>query len=428
MFNFHPHTRSRIIIMWFLCLPGYCLLWTRLLVRIGKSSHARHDAEHVVVRRIHTHRGAGGRANRVVGHRQQDGRVINTRQVASARGLVLLGLQSKRVHVDAHRRHVGVVLEGLHLVEVASLAALEAVVAVELQQRVDRGVGAGEALHAGHTVARLQDRAVPPVGVVERLLALPGVHHVVVAGHEGIALHNPDELLARVVEVELQLVGGGSHRLAARELQGLNQVLVGHLGELAALVRVQVDVVHVERRRHKAGRRHTVADRVHVGQGGRGVPAQVTYVVELEVDAHLVVLEGNQRQSEARVAVEPELEGDVQGVLRRALQGLVRLVGLAASAVVIAVLTALNQQIHELGHVANHLGIARLLARLLRELIPDLEPVTVVLVNALAANLQLHILDKVVAHPVEPAELGARAVRGQQRHLRQSGLEVDAVD
>jgi len=139
---------------------------------------------------------------------------------------VLLGLQSERVHVDAHRGHVGVVLEGLHLVEVASLAALEAVVAVELEQGVHRGVAAGKALQAGHTVARLQHGAVPPVGVVERLLALPRVHHVVVAGHEGIALHNPDELLARVVEVELQLVGGRGHRLAARELQGLNQVLV----------------------------------------------------------------------------------------------------------------------------------------------------------------------------------------------------------
>ena len=54
------------------------------LVRVGKAAHAAHDTEHVVVGRIHTHRGARGRANRVVGHRQEDGRVINTRQVARA--------------------------------------------------------------------------------------------------------------------------------------------------------------------------------------------------------------------------------------------------------------------------------------------------------------------------------------------------------
>jgi len=93
---------------------------------------------------------------------------------------------------------------------------------------------------------------------------------------------------------------------------------VGDLGELAALVRVQVDVVDVERRRDKARRRDTVTDRVDVGNRGGLVEAQVAEVVELEVDADLVVLERNQRQRQARVAVEPELQRDVQRVLRRA--------------------------------------------------------------------------------------------------------------
>ena len=88
---------------------------------------------------------------------------------------MLLGLESERVDVDARGGDVGVVLEGLHLVEVASLADLEAVVAVQLEQSRDAGVLARHALHAGHGVARLQHRAVPPVGEVERLLALPGV-------------------------------------------------------------------------------------------------------------------------------------------------------------------------------------------------------------------------------------------------------------
>jgi len=39
------------------------------------------------------------------------------------------------------------------------------------------------------------------------------------------------------------------------------------------------------------------------------------------------------------------------------------------------------------------------------------EPVTVLLVNALATDFNLNGLDKIVARPVEPAELGARAVR-----------------
>jgi hypothetical protein len=45
---------------------------------------------------------------------------------------VLLGLESERVDVDTDGRDVGVVLVRLDLVEVAALAHLEAVVAVEL--------------------------------------------------------------------------------------------------------------------------------------------------------------------------------------------------------------------------------------------------------------------------------------------------------
>ena len=57
-----------------------------------------------------------------------------------------------------------------------------------------------------------------------------------------------------------------------------------------------------------------------------------------------------------------------------------------------------------------------------------MEPVAIVLVDALAANLNLDVLDEVVADPVEPAELGARAVRGLERHGGERGLEVHAVD
>ena len=94
---------------------------------------------------------------------------------------MLLGLESERVDVDAHRRDVRVVLEGLDLVEIATLANLEAVVAVELEESRDRGVVARKTLDTRDGVARLEDGAVPPVGVVEGLLASPGVDDVVVA-------------------------------------------------------------------------------------------------------------------------------------------------------------------------------------------------------------------------------------------------------
>jgi len=97
---------------------------------------------------------------------------------------------------------------------------------------------------------------------------------------------------------------------------------VGDLGELAALVRVEVDVVDVERRGDEARGGNAVADRVEIRELGRVVPAEVAKVVELEVDADLVVLERNEREREARIAVEPELEGDIHRVLGRALRKL----------------------------------------------------------------------------------------------------------
>ena len=57
-----------------------------------------------------------------------------------------------------------------------------------------------------------------------------------------------------------------------------------------------------------------------------------------------------------------------------------------------------------------------------------MEPVAVVLVDTLAANLDLNRLNKVVSNPVEPAELGTRAVRRLERNLGERGLEVHAVD
>ena len=342
---------------------------------------------------------------------------------------MLLRLQSEGVDVDTDSGDVGVVLVRLDPVEVVAITDSEAIVAVELDEGSDYRVVTSHTLNTGDGVTGLEDGAVPPVAVVERLLALPGVDDGVVAADERVALYNPDELLARVVEVELDLVGRGGDGLAASELEGVNQVLVGDLGELTALVSVQVDVVNIQRGCNEALGRDAVADDVGVGDLlGSIVPAHVAQVIELQVDAHLVVLEGDQGQSQTRVAVKPELERNVQGVLRGALLDLVRSVGGTGAAVGVAVLTTLDQYVHQLGDVTNHLGVASLLARLLGELIPDLEPVSVMLIDALATNLDLDIADQIVTRPVEPAELGARAVRAQQGDLGQSGLQVHAVD
>ncbi len=370
------------------------------------TSHAAHHAEHIEVGRVHADRRRQVGANSVVGHGQEQRGVVDTRQVARAARLVLLRLEGKRVNVDADSGDVGVVLIRLNQVEVVAVANLEAVVTVELEERGDGRVLAGHALDAGNRVARLEHRAIPPVRVVKRLLALPLVDDGIIARDERVALDDPDELLARVVEVELQLVGRRGDRLLTSVLEDINQVLVRDLGELAALIGVEVDVIDVERRGGKAALADTVADRVRV-RGVRVVPAQVVQGVELEVDAHLVILEGDQRQSQTRVAAEPELQRDVEGVHRGARGDDLGGERLTAIAIVVARRAALVEEVRELGNVADHLGIASLLTRLLGELVPDVKPITVVLVNALATDLNLDVVDEVVTDPVEPTELGA---------------------
>ena len=203
---------------------------------------------------------------------------------------------------------------------------------------------------------------------------------------------------------------------------------MGDLGEAATLICVEVDVVDIERGGDKAALGNTVTDCVCVGEVGV-VEAEVVERVELEPDLDLVVLEGDQGECKTRVAAEPELEGHVECVLRGAVEHLRGGVGLCVGrAAVVAALTALDEEVDEGRNVADHLGIAGLLASLLGELIPDLEPVTVVLVDLLTTDLNVDVVDQVVADPVEPAELGTRAVRGLEADLGKGGLEVDAVD
>ena len=339
---------------------------------------------------------------------------------------MLLGLEGKRVDVDADRGDVRVVLVRLHQVEVAALTLIEPVVAVELDLGRHDRVAARHALDARDRVARLEHRAVEPVRVVEGLETLVGVHRAI-ARDERVALDNPDKLLRGVVEVELDLVGRARHGLTARELELLDQVLVRDLGEAAALIRVEVDVIDIERGRHEARRRNARDDGA---AGARAVPAEVGQLVELEPDLDLVVLERDEGERKARVAVEPELQRNVQRVLGRAVGRDGRRERLRARrrARAVAALTALDEEIDELRHVANHVGVTGLLARLLRELIPDLEPVTVVLVDLLATDLNVHIVDQIVANPVEPAELRARRVRARELDLGERGLEVHTVD
>jgi len=219
----------------------------------------------------------------------------------------------------------------------------------------------------------------------------------------GIRLDDPDEFLARVVEVELNLVGGGTDGFITSELELLNEVLVRVLGHFAALVSVEEDVVDVEGGSNKG---------LLVGGGDRDSsgtrlaqcldsPQAFTNRAEVNVNLDLVVLESNEGKGKSRVAAEPEKERDVKGGLR---EGLARSADLGRSSRCGArsrhIIEGRISDVGQLGGVANHLEVSLLLLRREGELIPDVHPVSVVAVNALSTDFNLNLGDELLTNEV----------------------------
>jgi len=335
--------------------PRYCrLIVLEHLIAKSETAHARLDAQDVVVHREQLLLGSSaGDAARLDRHCHLG--VIDTREVAGAGGLVLLGLQGEGIHVDAWVRAARVVHEGLVLVEVLAQLLLETVLAVEdnleLIERaslihgidvtrtrgarrvalLNPGEGVGLALGKHTSRARYQAhigtgreaaRSVKvQVGHARQVGQNEvvgvdidcGVHrhlHVLRASREvpqgvevgrggGVGVYvAPHELLHWVVEGQanqLEGVVGGGRGVTASVLDLLDQVLVALLGEAATLLSVKV---------------HIVGPDLEIG-------AEVGCVVgsQVEIKADLVVLQGNQGQVQARVAVEEEQQRQVHAGL-----------------------------------------------------------------------------------------------------------------
>jgi len=223
----------------------------------------------------------------------------------------------------------------------------------------------------------------------------------------GVGLDNPDELLDGVVEVQLDLVGRRTDRLVARELKLLNEVLMGILGHTAALIRVKEDVVDEERSSNEGLVVSVGALDGPRGCGGKGVdgPEALIDGAKIDVDADLVVLESNEGESKARVLAEPELERNVEGGLR---ESVTRSANLARSVRLARTIDGRERgvrKVGELGGVTNHRPVSLLLGSIDRELVPDVHPVTVVAVNALAANLNLNLGDELLTREIEPPSI-----------------------
>ena len=211
------------------------------------------DAEDVVVGGEHVHgsRGTGS-------HLDGNLRVIDAGEVASAGGLVLLGLEREGVGVHTGSGAAGVMVVRLDLVEVLTLLLLEAVLTVkdkleglELTGRL-LGVSRGGELGSVHGGAEVGDGHIAVgIQVVGSLVRLEGnLSDKVVLGEvpqgrlRGGVGEAPHQFLDGVVVRETDLLGGrGVNGIGTSVLDLLDEVLVALLRKSPTLLSVKVDVV-----------------------------------------------------------------------------------------------------------------------------------------------------------------------------------------
>jgi len=106
---------------------------TTNLVGVGKTSHTTHDAKDIVVGGVDTDLGGLGTRDGSSRDNELKSGVVNSGEVASSRGLVLLRAKGEGVDIDTSVRVSGVVLERLNEVEVSSFALREAILTVKLE-------------------------------------------------------------------------------------------------------------------------------------------------------------------------------------------------------------------------------------------------------------------------------------------------------
>jgi len=175
-----------------------------------------------------------------------------------------------------------------------------------------------------------------------------------------------------VVEGETLVGGGtGSDGVGASVLDLLDEVFVTLLGEASALFGVEVHVVGPD-----------------LEHGGAQVLVEL--VRQIEVNAHFVVLKGNEWQVKTWVAVEEEDEWQVDSVT---------------------------------GEGSSHLGPVSLLGFIQVKLGVQTPPALVVLVDALTTDGEFGGRDRTLSDPVA-VEVGRVVVVRGRSHTR-SGLEFD---
>ena len=166
---------------------------------------------------------------------------------------------------------------------------------LEKTRGIDEGILTGSLTRSTECMESIR-KSIKRIGIVERLGTKSTVEgRRTIKGRAiiniGIRLNNPDELLNRVVEVELDLIGRLTDRLVTSELNLLNEVLVGVLGHLSALIGIKEDIVNIERSSNK---RLLVGNRGSLGAGSTSKainsPEALTNRAKIEVNLDFVVL------------------------------------------------------------------------------------------------------------------------------------------
>ena len=291
----------------------------------------------------------------------RDLRVIDAGEVAGTGRLVFLGLERERVRVDTGVGGAGVVVVGLHLVEVLTFLFLEAILAVEDELELGEGTnsvfreGDGGTSGADRKEGRTRQRGgheavgrgdLMHVGINDDVVGILG--EVPQGRGRGSVGEAPHELLNGVVVGEADLLNTGRiDGIDAGVLHLLDQVFMTLLREAATLLGVEVDVVgpHLE--------------------GGGQVSAHVGG--EVDVDTHLVVLEGDEGEVQPGVAVEEEDEGKVDSLA---------------------------------GVGSGHLTVRGLLGFIEVKLRVQTPPFLVVLVDALTTDGKFNVVDRTLSDPV----------------------------
>jgi len=244
-------------------------------------------------------------------------------------------------------------------------------------------------------------------------------------------LNDEDQLLAGVVEVQLDLVGGGTDGFITSELKLFDEVFVGVLCHTATLISVQEDVVNVERGGNQGlvvGVGHALAGRTGAPKVSDGPQALINRA-KVKVDLDFVVLKGNEGEGKTGVSAVPELKGHVESGFREGVAGFAHLGGRRGRAGTVNRRERGVGNEGKLGGVTDHTVVTTFLFLGEGKLVPQVHPVTILSVNALTTDFNLNLGDHLLTREVEPA--GPHTVSTSVTHIlvnfRQSHLKVGAV-